>query len=474
MKIFILNKISSLNIRDFELIYQKLPYLIQAIIISLHGYKIQKNRFGKLFKKNYSESLVNYHKSISDIKKYQNNKLKRVLKAASQTSYWNEKFKIYGINIHEKDLREEIKKLPILTKEELKKNINKMILNKYQAQDFGLEKIRISHTSGTTGSGLIFKENEECEAARWATWWRYRNLNNINFKMWCGVFTGRAIIPSKKSNPPYWHINIPGKQILFSIYHLSDSTAIHYLKKLKKSTISWIHGYPSALTLISKYMIKHEISPLDNLKIITTGGENLLPHQKELIHKAFKVKVRDHYGQAEGVANFSQIKNNEYQVDEDYSIVEFVPRSRQNEYKIIGTSLNNLILPLIRYDTKDIAFISNLKNKNDLYNWRVVEKIDGREEDYLVLKDGCKVGRLDHIFKDLHNVVEAQFIQHEKGKADLLVVFAKGEIVSKSLNTLHEKLQKYLSNRIDINIIQTESIQKTNSGKLRFCISSIK
>ena len=29
-----------------------------------------------------------------------------------------------------------------------------------------------------------------------------------------------------------------------------------------------------------------------------------MPHQRSILEKAFKVPVRDHYGQAEGVANF--------------------------------------------------------------------------------------------------------------------------------------------------------------------------
>ena len=45
-----------------------------------------------------------------------------------------------------------------------------------------------------------------------------------------------------------------------------------------------------------------------------------------------------------------------------------------------------------------------------------VFKIDGRSEDYLLLNDGSKVGRLDQIFKDLVDIVEAQFIQKKKEK----------------------------------------------------------
>ncbi len=41
--------------------------------------------------------------------------------------------------------------------------------------------------------------------------------------------------------------------------------------------------------------------------------------------------------------------------------------------------------------------------------------IDGRKEDYVVLRNGARVGRMDHIFKDMVAVREAQIVQNEPG-----------------------------------------------------------
>ena len=62
-------------------------------------------------------------------------------------------------------------------------------------------------------------------------------------------------------------------------------------------------------------------------------------YQRLKIEKAFRCKVRDYYGQVEGVAIFSQINDKSYLVDEDYSIVEFFKSELDESYKIIGTNI---------------------------------------------------------------------------------------------------------------------------------------
>ena len=87
-----------------------------------------------------------------------------------------------------------------------------------------------------------------------------------------------------------------------------------------------------------------------------------------------------------------------------------------------------------------------------------VENIDGRLEDYLVLNDGAKIGRLDHIFKDLVGV-EAQFVQIDNGRADLLIVTSpefNDITLNKLKNLIHEKLGK----RIEIKIIEVKELKK--------------
>ena len=149
---------------------------------------------------------------------------------------------------------------------------------------------------------------------------------------------------------------------------------------------------------------------MPNLKFITIGAENLLVHQKQLIENVFKVAVRQHYGLAEAVANISESPFGELIIDNDFCYLEFIPIDEYSDsYKIIGTNITNTAFPLIRYDTNDIATIQRQPDGSTK-----ILSIDGRKEDYIELVDGSRIGRLDHIFKDLIYVKEAQILQGKR------------------------------------------------------------
>ena len=130
--------------------------------------------------------------TANEIKQKQNNQLRLVLEVASKTKFWQERFQKYNVDIFEKDLINEIKKLPILSKEEVKANIDKILVPKIYLKRHTKFNIRQCSTSGTTGSGMVFFETNESQAMRWSIWWRYRYLIGINKNTWCGLFGGRS------------------------------------------------------------------------------------------------------------------------------------------------------------------------------------------------------------------------------------------------------------------------------------------
>ena len=90
------------------------------------------------------------------------------------------------------------------------------------------------------------------------------------------------------------------------------------------------------------------------------------------------------------------------------------PRRRHGAgYRIVGTNVTNRAFPLIRYDVGDIAQVSG-QTCDCGRPGRIIDRIDGRREDYVVLPSGALVGRLDHIFKDQVRVREAQIYQPDR------------------------------------------------------------
>jgi len=324
------------------------------------------------------------------------------------------------------------------------------------------------HTSGTTGAGLKFTTTKYAESIMWFFFERYRSRFNLTKDDLCGYFCGRTIVSAKTSKPPFWRFNYFGKQILYSNYHLSIDTIEFYINSLNRYQPSWIHGYPSFLNLLVNLAIEKELALNYTPKHVTFGSENLSSEVKVSIERFFGCSSSELYCQTEGVAMISSCENGSLHVDEEFSYIEFKETDEQGVYEIVGTSFFNDSFQFIKYRTGDFVTLSTSKC-NCGRESRVVKSIDGRKEDYIILENGSKVGRLDHIFKDMINVIEAQIYQYNSGYTEFRVVKSNSySLVDES--KLKAEIVSRLGDNFDFDIIYLEQIERTKNGKLRFVI----
>ena len=436
-----------------EKLFIALPFWIKNILVSIIGLRLKLRR-----------SSVRNISSINDEKKldeYHNASLYEALMNANDSPFYNDLFRSYGVDLHSQNIVEELQKLPLLSKDDVKSNSQEIALRRQG---------RISlKTSGTTGSGLSFYSTRYAESVMWRYFQRFRKRIGIDEnKVWCGYFCGRTIKATSELDPPYWVRSHSTKQILFSNYHLNSNTIEHYLTCLNQYQPSWIHGYPSFLYLVAKLALDKGIKLEYKPKALTFGSESVQSHQKKLIELFFNTISFDLYCQTEGVAMFSQCSQGKMHVDEEFSYVEFLPVGEEGKYEVVGTSLFNFAFPFLRYKTGDIVEIDPEGCICGLQS-RVVKNIDGRKEDYIELKNGTKLGRLDHIFKSLDHVHEAQIIQKKNNS----IVFS----IVKGLNysdrdeaILTQEIEMRFHDQIDYSIHYCDKIPRTSSGKIRFVV----
>ena len=271
---------------------------------------------------------------------------------------------------------------------------------------------------------------------------------------------------------PSGAMNKPGRQLLFSGYHMNAENLSAYIDELRRRRPPWLHGYPSLLALLAMHLIDAGTDLGYEVRWVTTGAENLLPHQVAMIDRAFGVQPIQHYGLAEGVANISQCELGGLHVDEDFAVVEFIPIDHGGLHTIVGTNVTNLAAPLLRYDSQDLAFIPRGGSCSCGRPGRVVERVDGRLEDYVVLRNGARVGRMDHIFKDMVNVHEAQIRQAVPG--EMLVRVVRGrEYTDADERMLLEEAAKRVGSDMTVEIEYVRALPRTRAGKLRFVLSDV-
>jgi phenylacetate-CoA ligase len=253
---------------------------------------------------------------------------------------------------------------------------------------------------------------------------------------------------------------------------MAPDTLPAYAAELRRRRLPWLHGYPSLLALLAAFIVDADFDLGYEVTWVTTGAENVLPHQAALIRSAFGVAPRQHYGQTEGVAQISECELGSLHVDEDFSLVEFVPTAESGCYRLVGTNLINPVTPLLRYDTGDVVRIREEEMCGCGRHGRVVHDIDGRREDYVILRNHARIGRMDHIFKDMINVREAQIYQRVPGEITLRIVrgsdFDEGDE-----RALVRETTKRVGAETKIEIEYWESLPRSTLGKLRFVVSEI-
>ena len=132
-------------------LYKKLPYVLQNLACTMYGLKEYYYRYGKFFKKWQQNLRYTEFYTSNEIIKYQEDRLKELIKNAYENvPYYTEIFNDRGLTPDDIKTIEDLKKLPILTKEIINDNRDKFVNLKYKK---GLYK---KNTSGTTGSSLQF------------------------------------------------------------------------------------------------------------------------------------------------------------------------------------------------------------------------------------------------------------------------------------------------------------------------------
>ena len=448
-----------------EKIYLDMPVAFQHVACSGLGFRTKSTRYGKGFWKSLEEAEERFRWPIDRVLEYRDQQLHDYVNhAATTTPYYRRLFREIGIDPKTIRRLDDLKKLPIMTKPEVKANHSALI-----SEAVPVRMRRMMQTSGTTGSGMQVPTTLLALQQQSSMWWRYRGSHGIKFGTPCGYFGGRNVVPAGQSKPPFWRYNVAERQIIFSGNHMSAANLPHYVNKLRRAKPRWLIGYPSLLTVLSKYIRDTGADLGYQVQWISLQAENALPHQRELIESVFGAKTRTHYGMTEAVVNISERPDGSFRVDEDFSAVEFV--RIDGSYRVVGTNFTNPVFPLLRYDTRDMVRVDDEPNCDGF--GREIMGLDGRQEDYVLLPDGTRVGRTNYIFRAMTNIREAQIRQQRVEEVVFRVVRGADYSIADE-KRLIEEARRVFGDAIGISVEYVERLERGRNGKHRLVLSDLK
>lgn len=446
-----------------KFIYDKSPYIFKNFLLSFYSLLKYKERYGKIYK-SYFEFLQKAQYWPNDkLREYQILKIKKFLIFAYlNTKFYRKQFENYKFNPFNFEDLDQLKNLPSLTKKEVRNNYYDILPTKWLKN----QKIIYKKTSGTTGTPLNIPKTVDAEQKSYAI----RDFV-------CKIFTGRRFKDVKvaylaghlvknvnKNNPPFWAYDILTKTLYFSSYHLSYTNLKYYVEKILKFKPEMIAGYPSSLNLIAEFII------VNNIKIyipyIWTASETLLLSQEKNLLKAFNGKINNWYGNTEGISGSFVCPNGKCH------LLQFDNYIYKDKHYLYLTNFENYAFPLINYIVDDDIIFDKYYRCSCGIIGDIIQKIEGRKEDYIITKDYKKVGRLDHIFKDINNIIEAQIYQDKIGEAEFRIV-KTNDFSPDDEKKIIDNARSRLGNNFKIKIKFVKQIPRTKTGKFRFVFSKI-
>lgn len=448
-------------------IYDVLPIEIQNIMTTLYGYKIKKQRYGTYYYEHLSflKEFENY--TIEEQQKYQFDHLLKLLRFAVDNSAFYKK--IYeNINI-EKDIQSvsDLKKLPIVTKEMLRANIDHIVTIKENDAI-------MSSTGGTTGKSLSVYFTKRDNQIRMATLDYFKSKHGfLNISMRRATFNGKHIIPQNQKRKVFWRYNAAIKQMIYSSFFINEQNLKYYLQSLNEFRPEAIDGFISSIYEIASYVERNNLKFNFKPIAIFPTSETVTQHHREVIERVFQCKLFDQYASSEGAPFVWECQCNNLHYDVSSGIIENV----ENSNEILVTSFTSFGTPLIRYQIGDnMKFDSKSKVCQCGSRLPIIQSIQGRTLDYLFAVDGSKIylGNISNIFKNIPNsVIRARITQNRIDELQVELV------VAQNYNDKHSKLitseiKDKFGKEMNICISKVNEIPREKSGKYKLIINNIK
>ncbi len=452
-----------------EKVYEMLPVTLQNAACWVYGRQEAGIRFAGDFQRRLEWLTESEKWTAGEIESYQNEMLCQLVRYTyANVPYYHELFIRH--RLHPCDIRtvDDLKKLPILKKEDLRARPEAFISRKTHPKSL----VRRT-TSGTSGKSLEFYQTPSAIQFQWAVWWRHRKRFGLEFGDWHANFTGKLVVPLRQERSPYWRWSSPLRQVILNVQHMVPQKVEIIVDFLNQHSFAFYSGYPSVLHGFVLSAFERKTRLVSPPRVVVTGAENLLSHQRRDIESFTSAIITDQYGFNEGCGNASQCSEFAYHEDFEFGIMECHDAVSIGEGrvkgKIICTGFACPEFPFIRYEVGDIGVWDDPALQCPCGRQsKVLRSIEGRADDYVLTPEGhpCN-GGFDYIFQETRNVKEVQIVQETLGEISVLLVRRPG-YSSKDEQFITDQIHRWISPGLQVRYVYVNEIEREGNGKFKF------
>lgn len=396
----------------------------------------------------------------------------RLLEHASRNNrFYRERFDSAGVDAKAITSLQELARIPILTKEEVRANAGAMISDGYDR-----ERLMRMKTGGSTGRSLEVFLTEECSELRNALARRHDRWSGWEVGEPVAAVWGNVTAPATAGEWLRQRLLYPC--ISLDTMAVTEEAVLEFARQWRRTRPTLLFGHAHSIFVLARYLDSLGIA-LTPRAIIATSMM-LAPHERKVIESVLGVPVTDRYGCEEVSLIASECERHEgMHLNIEHLVVEFVtdsgaPAAPGETGRIVVTDLVNLAMPLIRYDVGDLGVPSRRKCPCGR-TLPLMERVMGRSADFLVTREKVRIAGISLIENTLTRVagvVQMQIVQETP--SDLTLRIVKGDdFCAGSERELGDYFRGLFGEDARVTFEYCDTIPADGNGKFRFSISKV-
>jgi len=406
------------------------------------------------------------------LQKVQFEKLSNLLKFAKcHIPYYQNTLK--DIDLKSFTKLDDLQNIPVLTKELLKENIESLLCADYQKNSYK------KTTGGSTGNPVTIYKSSRSLAAAYAAYWRGYGWAGVGIGDRQGRFWG---MPHDKTSKTKARLtDIITNRLRCSAFAFSEEHLSKYYDNLNRFQPKYFYGYVSMLEAFAKYLIKYKLKLKTQLTCVITTSEVLTDTHRRLFEKAFDSRIFNEYGCGEVGTIAHECENGSLHISSENVIVEILkddmPVKSGEVGDIVVTELNNTVMPLIRYNLKDLGYI-----KGDSCpcgrGLPILGGVIGRSYDIIYNKEqkAFHGEYFMYIFEELQNlgIQVSAFQVVQVDFENFIIKLVMSDMNNKTLeNYIYKRVHQTYGTYAVLKFEYVDKIDREGSGKIRLIKSLI-
>lgn len=451
-----------------EILYKSSPIWLQNQLVTLYGRKLARQRYSGIYNQEIERLKARDVSNVKIQREIQNHLFLDFLRYALEYSpFYKEFYK--DVDIIKVKSVDDIHLLPILDKETLRQNMERMYTTEEVPFTYAM-------TGGTTGKSLVVKVTIEDLQKRMAYLDWFKSLYGFTMtKDRHARFNGKDIIPLGQKAKVFWRDNKSIKQRIYSSFYTSEDNIQYYVENLNQYKPVEMDGFCSTMYDIAKYMKYHNIKPAFTPIAIFPTSETVMEFHRDLLEDVFGCKVINQYASSEGAPFIIEFPDGYMHECLDTGVFEHIRTDKGT--KLLVTSFTTHGTPLIRYDIGDNIIECTEDDHPDMsIGFPPIKAIDGRKADALYSQERGHISNanLSNVIKHLPNtIINIQFVQDTMDHILIRIVVDKNKYHKNSEKHILKEMATRFGEKMTYDIEYVDKIERSSSGKMRMIINQI-